>query len=184
MSAFRAAAAMPIRGQSPIQRRNHVMVRRRPFLTALPAVLASPAPAAAQETRAGDLLVQQPWTRAAGQGATGGGFLSISNRGAAADRLLSASSPDARAVELHTMIRDGDVMRMRPVASIEVPAGQTVALRPGGLHLMLIGLSQPLREGESVPVTLRFERAGPVQVALSVQAAGAREPAGAMPRGR
>jgi periplasmic copper chaperone A len=160
------------------------MLRRRPFLTALPAVIASPAPAAAQETRAGDLLVQQPWTRAAGQGATGGGFLSISNRGAAADRLLSASSPDARAVELHTMIRDGDVMRMRPVASIEVPAGQTVALRPGGLHLMLIGLSQPLREGESVPVTLRFERAGPVQVALSVQAAGAREPAGAMPRGR
>ena len=157
---------------------------RRLLLAAAPAsLLAAGLSAAAQETRSGDLLVQQPRTRAAGQGATGGGFLSIRNRGAAADRLLSASSPDARAVELHTMIRDGDVMRMRPVAFIEVPAGQTVALRPGGLHLMLIGLSQPLREGESVPVTLRFERAGPVQVALSVQAAGAREPAGAMPRG-
>jgi len=151
---------------------------RRFLLAAAPALLvAAGLPAAAQEIRAGDLLVQQPWTRAAGQGATGGGFLSISNRGAAADRLLSASSPDARAVELHTMIRDGDVMRMRPVASVEIPAGQTVALRPGGLHLMLIGLSQPLREGDAVPVVLRFERAGQVEVALSVQAAGAREPA-------
>jgi periplasmic copper chaperone A len=151
---------------------------RRP-LFALIAVLQAtlPAVAIAQEARAGDLAVQQPWTRAAGQGATGGGFLSISNRGAAADRLLSASSPAARAMELHTMVRDGDVMRMRPVEAIEVPAGQTVTLRPGSLHMMLIGLSQPLRQGETVPVTLRFERAGEVRVDLSVQAAGAREPA-------
>ncbi|MBD0274830.1 MAG: copper chaperone PCu(A)C, partial [Acetobacteraceae bacterium] len=69
------------------------------------------------------------------------------------------------------------VMRMRAVEVIEVPAGQTVTLRPGGLHLMLIGLALPLREGETVPVTLRFERAGVVPVELSVQAAGAREPA-------
>lgn len=151
------------------------MLRRRPLLVAL---LAAPAvPAAAQETRSGDLAVQQPWTRAAGQGATGAGFLSVSNRGAAADRLLSASSPAARSMELHTMVRDGDVMRMRPVQAIEVPAGQTVTLRPGGLHLMLIGLSQELREGATVPVVLRFERAGEVRVDLSVQAAGAREPA-------
>lgn len=151
------------------------MLHRRPLLAALLAALA--VPAAAQETRSGDLAVQQPWTRAAGQGATGAGFLSVSNRGAAADRLLSASSPAARSMELHTMVRDGDVMRMRPVQAIEVPAGQTVTLRPGGLHLMLIGLSQELREGATVPVTLRFERAGEVRVDLSVQAAGAREPA-------
>ncbi len=155
------------------------MLRRRTFLAASPALLSPAAPitAAAQEARAGDLAVQQPWTRAAGQGATGAGFLSISNRGAAADRLLSAATPAARAVELHTMIRDGDVMRMRAVEAIEVPPGQTVALRPGGLHMMLVGLSRPLREGETVPVTLRFERAGEVWVALSVQAAGARKPA-------
>ena len=151
---------------------------RRTFLAAAPALPAlAAAPAAAQEARAGDLAVQRPWARAAGQGATGAGFLSISNRGAAADRLLSASSPMARAMELHSMVRDGDVMRMRPVDAIDVPGGQTVTLRPGGLHLMLIGLSQPLRQGETVPVTLRFERAGEVQVALPVQAAGAREPA-------
>lgn len=156
-------------------------MHRRAFLAASAALL-SVAPAAAQQhhhdaTRAGDLTIQQPWTRAAGQGATAAGFMEISNRGSAADRLLSASSSMARAIELHTMLRDGDVMRMRAVDAIEVRAGQTVALRPGGFHLMLIGLSQPLRQGETVPVTLRFERAGEVQVALSVQAAGAREPA-------
>ena len=154
---------------------------RRSFLAAPPALLAlAAAPAAAQQhdaARAGDLAVQQPWTRAAGQGATGAGFMAISNRGAAADRLLSASSPAARAIEMHSMVRDGEVMRMRPVEAVEIRAGQTVTLRPGGLHLMLIGLSQPLRQGETVPVTLRFERAGEVRVALPVQAAGAREPA-------
>ena len=155
------------------------MPRRRSLFAAWPALLAAPAAtvAAAQETRAGDLAVQQPWTRAAGQGATGAGFMAISNRGAAADRLLSASSPAARAMEMHTMVRDGEVMRMRAVEAIPVPAGETVALRPGGLHLMLVGLSRPLREGETVPVTLRFERAGEVQVELSVQPAGTREPA-------
>ena len=148
---------------------------RRLFFAAAPALLAAPA-AIGQEARAGNLAVQRPWTRAAGQGATGAGFMDIANRGAAADRLLSASSPVARAAEMHTMVRDGEVMRMRHVEAIQVPAGQTVTLRPGGLHLMLVGLSRPLREGETVPVTLRFERAGEVRVDLAVQAAGAREP--------
>ena len=152
-------------------------MHRRPFLAAVPVLLAAAPVAIAQDARAGELEVQQPWTRAAGQGATAAGFMAISNRGAAADRLLSASSPAARAMELHSMVRDGEVMRMRPVDGVEIRAGQTVTLRPGGFHLMLIGLSQPLRQGETVPVTLRFERAGDVQVALSVQAAGAREPA-------
>ena len=147
---------------------------RRAVLHALPALLALPA--AAQQA-AGDVAVEQPWTRAAGQGTTGAGFMAISNRGAAADRLLSTTSPAARTLELHSMTHDGDVMRMRSVEGIEIPAGQTVTLRPGGLHLMLVGLAQPLRQGETVPVTLRFERAGEVRVALAVQAAGAREPA-------
>jgi periplasmic copper chaperone A len=136
-------------------------------------------PAAAQEIRAGDLVIAEPWSRAAIQGGQGAGYLRITNRGAAPDRLLSASSPAAGRLELHTHVRDGEVMRMREVPAIDIPPGQTVTLQPGGLHLMLVGLSRPLRQGETVPVTLRFERAGTVEVPLAVQAAGARGPGGA-----
>lgn len=146
--------------------------------TALAATLFAPLPALAQtaETRAGDITVANPWTRAAGANANGGAFLVLRNGGGQADSLISASTDAARRVELHTMVRDGDVMRMRPVNTIPVPAGQTVDLRPGGLHVMLIGLNAPLQQGGQVPLTLRFERAGEVRVMLSVQAAGARTP--------
>jgi hypothetical protein len=100
--------------------------------------------------------------------------MTLRNTGREADRLVSASSPIARTVELHTHIRDGEVMRMRQVADIAIPAGETVRLRPGGLHVMLIGLTEPLRQGAEVPVTLRFARAGEVTVQLEIQAAGAR----------
>lgn len=125
-------------------------------------------------TEAGALRISAPWTRAAGQGGTGVGYLAIRNTGSAPDRLVSARSAAARAMELHTHIRDGDVMRMRPVEAIDLPPGQEVRLQPGGLHLMLIGLTAPLRQGERVPVTLVFERAGEVTVDLAIQAAGAR----------
>ena len=98
----------------------------------------------------------------------------MGNGGAQPDRLLSAATPAARVVELHTMERDGDVMRMRPVRDIVVAPGATVELRPGGFHIMLIGLTAPLQQGARVPLTLRFERAGEVQVELAVEAAGAR----------
>jgi copper(I)-binding protein len=149
-------------------------MHRRPVLAA-PLLLALPA--RAQEMRAGDLVIAQPWSRAAGQGGTGAGFLTIGNRGAAADRLVGASSPAARTTELHTHMREGEVMRMRPVPGIDIPPGGTVTLEPGGMHLMLIGLAAPLRQGETVPVTLRFERAGEVRVELRIEAAGARGPA-------
>jgi copper(I)-binding protein len=152
-------------------------MHRRLFL-ASPLLLACPAAAQHAPAEAGDLAIARSWTRAAGQGGTGAGFLAISNRGAAADRLVAASSPVARVTELHTHVRDGEVMRMRPVEEVEIPAGQTVTLQPGGLHLMLIGLNQPLRQGEAVPLTLRFARAGEVRVELVVEAAGARGPAG------
>jgi copper(I)-binding protein len=76
-------------------------------------------------------------------------------------------------VEIHTTFRDGDVMRMRPVAAIEVPAKGAVTLAPGGMHVMLMGLTKPLAIGEAVPLTLTFERAGAVTVQAMVQAAGA-----------
>lgn len=131
-------------------------------------------PAAAHDYAAGDIRIDHPWTRAAGANANGAGFMTLRNAGAQPDRLLSATTPAARVVELHTHLREGDVMRMRPVQDIPVPAGGSVELRPGGLHLMLIGLAAPLQQGGRVPLTLRFERAGEVQVELSVESAGAR----------
>lgn len=152
------------------------LLRRR----LLPALFLSPLlpalPVLAQQP--GSISIEQPWARAAVQGGTGGVFLTIRNTGAASDRLLSASSPLPRAAELHTTVRDGDVMRMQPVQAIEIPAGGSVTLRPGGLHLMLVNLSAPMRVGESVPVTLTFERAGAITVQVPVQAAGAAGPHG------
>ena len=150
------------------------LTRAALLASALAAVCGVPA------AHAADISVEQPWARAAVQGGVGGAFMRIENRGAAPDRLLSASSPVARAVELHTTIRDGDVMRMRPVTAIEVPAQGAVQLRPGGLHVMLMGLNKPLTQGEQVPLTLTFERAGQVAVSLPVRAAGAAD-GGSMP---
>jgi hypothetical protein len=127
--------------------------------------------------QAGPISVTAPWTRAAGAGGQGAGYMILRNAGTAPDRLVAARTEAARAIELHTMIRDGDVMRMREVPAIELPPEQEVRLQPGGLHLMLIGLAGELRQGAEVPVTLVFERAGELRVLLAVQAAGARAPA-------
>ena len=114
--------------------------------------------------------VDAAWVRptVAGQ-AAGGGFVKLTG-GTAADRLLGGSAGVSNAVELHSMQMDGDVMRMREVPGIAVPAGQVVELKPGGLHLMFTGLKQPLKAGESFPLTLRFEKAGEVTVQVKVSA--------------
>ncbi len=125
------------------------------------------------ELRAGDIRITQPWSRAAMRGGSGAAFLTLRNTGNQPDRLLGASTPAAGRVELHSMVRDGDVMRMREQPAIELPPGQEVILRPGGLHVMLLGLTAPLNRGEAVTLTLRFERAGTVEVPFAVQAAGA-----------
>ena len=152
------------------------MTNRRRALAGLSMLgaLALASPLAAQGT--GGIVVEQPWARAALQGGNGGAFLTLRNSGTAADRLVSASSPLARAVEIHETVREGDVMRMRPVTAIEVPAGGSVTLRPGGSHVMMTGLTQALRAGTTVPLTLNFERAGAVQVQVAVQGAGASGP--------
>jgi len=149
------------------------MTPRRTLLAASLAGLAIPA-RAAEDITAGSLTISHGWTRAAGANATGAGFMTIRNTGPQPDRLLSAATPIARSVELHTSFRDGDVMRMRPVPNIEIPPGQTVELRPGGNHIMLIGLAEPLRQGSAITLTLTFERAGETRVPLDVLAAGAR----------
>jgi periplasmic copper chaperone A len=121
---------------------------------------------------AGDLRIGHPWARPTvpGQG-VGGGYLKLTNKGTSADKLVSAKvdAGVAQRVELHSMRMDGNMMRMQEVAAIEVPAGQTVELAPGGLHLMLMGLKAPLKAGDSFPMTLRFEKAGEVKVDVKVE---------------
>lgn len=111
--------------------------------------------------------VEDAWARptVAGQ-AGGGGFLKITSP--TADRLIAASAPVSKTVELHTMQMDGNVMRMRQVPAIDIPAGKTVELKPGGLHVMFIGLTQTLDNGATFPLTLRFEKAGEVKVDVKV----------------
>lgn len=132
--------------------------------------------ALAHDYRVGDLVIDHPWARATVPGQkAGGAFLKIENRGRSADRLLSAAAPAERVgrTELHSMRMEGNVMRMREIAAIDIPAGQTVALEPGGLHLMLLGLTSPLKAGEKLPLVLTFEKAGTVTVQVHVEAVSA-----------
>lgn len=137
-------------------------------------------PAAAQEKQpTARVSVIAPWARATPGGVTvAGGFLEMRAAGGMADRLIGATSPVAGTVELHTHTHESGVMRMRRVEAIEVPAGASVTLKPGGLHLMLMELKQPLKAGERVPLTLRFEKAGEVAVSLEVARIGAMGPPG------
>jgi hypothetical protein len=143
-------------------------MKRRLLLLAVWLVTAHAAWAHSYEL--GSLKIGHPYARTTVPGQTaGGGFLSIENKGAADDRLLSARAAVSQAVELHMMSMEGNVMKMRPVDAIAVPAGKTVKLEPGGLHIMFVGLKAPLAEGDSFPMTLRFEKAGEVTVTVKVE---------------
>lgn len=133
-------------------------------------------PLAAHGYQAGDLSIGHPWTRAVGAHApAAAGYLVIRNTGTVPDRLVAAETPRARRIELHEMTMTDGIMRMRPIAGgILIPPGQEVTLAPGGLHLMIIGPDGSFRQGERIPATLMFERAGRVEVEFAVEAAGAR----------
>lgn len=123
---------------------------------------------------AGPVQVTAPHARATVPGqSVGAGYVTLRNTGPSADRLVGATADVSKSVELHSMAMDGDVMRMRQVEGIDVPAGQTVQLKPGGLHLMFMGLKAPLKVGTQFPLTLRFAKAGGVKVTVDVQAVGA-----------
>ena len=137
------------------------------------ALLLVGAAALAHEYQAGTLTIGHPYARpTAPSQPTGGGYLKLVNKGSA-DRLLSASAPISASVELHSMRMDGDVMRMREVSAIDVPAGGSVELKPGGYHLMFVGLKAPLAAGQRFPLKLKFEKAGEVTVDVSVDAPAA-----------
>jgi copper(I)-binding protein len=113
--------------------------------------------------------IENPWSRATAPGAKiAAGYMTIRNKSAAPDRLLGGSSPLASKVETHVTVKDGDIMRMREVKGYEVPAKGSFELKPGGAHLMLVGIKKPFKEGDRIPVTLRFEKAGEVKTQFVV----------------
>jgi len=138
------------------------------------------APTRADDVKAGDLTISQGWARATPRGAkVGGGYMTIKNDGSAPDSLVGASTDVAGKVEIHEMSMSNGVMKMRPLEKgLTVEPGKTVKLAPSGYHLMLMDLKSPLKQGEKVPVTLDFEKAGKVSVSLDVEGVGAQGPAG------
>ncbi|GAD22068.1 copper chaperone PCu(A)C [Acidovorax sp. MR-S7] len=136
------------------------------------ALLVAAASTHAHDFRAGSLVIDHPYATPSLAGAPNGAayFRSIRNRGASADRLLGATTEAAERVELHEMTMDGNVMRMREVPAIDLPAGQEVQLRHGQRwHLMLVNLRQPLAVGDRFDLTLKFEKAGEHKVKVWVQ---------------
>ena len=130
-------------------------------------------PVMAHGFKAGTIEIEHPWARATAEGmANGAVFLKLGNEGKEGDRLISAASPAAAKVELHTHIDDNGVMKMREINAIDLAAGSAVKLAPGGLHIMLLGLIEPLKKGKAFPLTLTFEKAGAVTVQVEVQGPG------------
>ncbi|MDO8713280.1 MAG: copper chaperone PCu(A)C [Polynucleobacter sp.] len=129
--------------------------------------------AQAQNAKVGPLQIENAYTRATVPGQmAAGGFMKVENKGVV-DLLVSASSPAAGEVQLHEMAMEGNVMKMRQVKDIPVPAGGAVELKPGGMHLMFMNIKAPLVAGETIPVKLKFAKAGEVEVKFPVNAMGA-----------
>jgi hypothetical protein len=149
-------------------------------LTALAASVFA-VPAWAGDAKAGDIVITQAWSRATPNGAKiAGGYLTIENKGTTPDRLVGGSADIAGKVEVHEMSTTNGVMTMRPLdKGLAIEPGKTVKLAPGGYHLMIMDLKGPLKQGEKVPVTLEFEKAGKVKLSLDVQGVGAQAPAAA-----
>jgi copper(I)-binding protein len=127
----------------------------------------------AQNALVGPIKIEHAYTRATMPGQqVAGGFMKIENKSGPADQLVSVSSPIAGEVQLHEMAMEGNVMKMRQVQGISVPAGGAVELKPGGLHIMFINIKAPLTAGETVPVKLKFAKAGEVEVSMPVNVMG------------
>jgi periplasmic copper chaperone A len=127
-----------------------------------------------------EIEVSGVWARAsAGMTQSGAAYLTLDNRGPTDDRLLGVATPSAKDAQLHEMSMDKDnVMHMRHVQGIALPAGKTVKLAPGGFHVMLMGLTAPLKAGDTFPLTLRFAKSGERTVEVTVMPMGAAGPAG------
>lgn len=134
------------------------------------AVLAIPTIAPAHEITAGALTIRHPWARATPASAKVGAlYLTVANNGAEADHLIGVTTDTAARCEIHLSEMSGDVMSMRMVDKVEVPAGGSVSFAPQGAHVMLMGLKAPLKKGGHFTATLHFENAGDVMVDVVVQ---------------
>lgn len=119
---------------------------------------------------AGQITIEEPFARApAASSQVAGVFMTVRNSGTTADALIGVETPIAARAELHTHVMDGDIMRMRQVEAIDLPSGEIVRLQPGGLHVMLIGLQRPLRQGEAFPLTLSFAKAEKMTIEVPVK---------------
>jgi copper(I)-binding protein len=143
-------------------------------------VLAGLSISRAAEVKAGDLVISHAWSRATPGGAKiGAGYLTIDNKGSAPDRLVAVSGDVAGKIEVHEMAMNDGVMTMRPLdKGLPIEPGKAVTLAPGGYHLMMMDLKSPLKQGDKLPLTLDFEKAGKVAVTLDVGSVGAKGPAG------
>jgi len=143
-----------------------------------PAASLTAAPAAAADYDVGSMHISTPWARATPKGAaTGAGYLTITNKGAAPDTVSCVSDDASVQCQIHSMTMEGGVMKMRPAeGGLEIKPGETVTLQPGGYHIMFVNLKHPLEPGQSVKATLKFEHAGTVDVEYPIVAIGAPAP--------
>jgi copper(I)-binding protein len=146
------------------------------YALALSAALLA-APAQAQDASADDLTISGAFAGATpGAIRNGAVYFQLHNRGSVPDRLVAVRTPVAASAMLHESVVQNDVMTMRHVMEVIITPGATVSFAPGGLHVMLMGLHAPLKQGESFPLTLQFTRAGEVDVEVPILKPGAREP--------
>ncbi len=128
----------------------------------------------AQTPDAKSIVVDHPWARATRAGAkTGAAYMTLINSGSSGDRLLAATTPVAEKIQFHSVSEENGVSRMREMHDVAVAPGAKVTFSPGGMHVMLVGLKQPLKEGQTFPLALKFEKAGDVNVTVSVAKVGA-----------
>ena len=129
-----------------------------------------------QTSSTNSIAVEHPWARATPVGAkTGAAYVTIVNHGSTPDRLIHASTPLADKVQFHQENNDNGVMRMREVPAVPIGSGALVTLKPGGTHIMIVGLRQQLKDGQTLPLTLDFEKAGKMEVKVPIAKAGAME---------
>ena len=140
-------------------------------------IIATGASNAQESARTGDIVIEQPWARAsiiANRPAAA--YFTVRNQGNVSDTLVSVRSSMAGRAEIHNMTNDGGVMKMGPAGSIEIPPGSEQSLKPGGLHVMMTDLKAPLVKGESLEMTVVFEKSGEVSLVVPIVGVGATGP--------